>query len=116
MATTLAGSCPQAVPLACVVALPLGVLALFLGRLARPNESRFDCGSQLTPLVVGLGGVCAGGGLRSAGRPAHGGLALGAVVPLSSFATIVLRGRALWGGTSGALRRRASVIEAWVKG
>src|SRR5215217_7476433 len=36
------------------------------------------------------------GGLRSAGRPADG-LALGAVVPLSSFATIVLRGRAVWG-------------------
>jgi hypothetical protein len=62
MATTLAEGCPRAVPLACVVAVPLLVLALFVGCLARPNERRFDCGSQLTPLVAGLGGVCAGAG------------------------------------------------------
>ena len=48
------GGCPRAVPLACV-ALPLLVLALFLGRLARPYERRFDCGSQLAPLAVGVG-------------------------------------------------------------
>jgi hypothetical protein len=37
------GLCPKAVPLAWVViALPLVVLALFLCRLARPNEGRFD--------------------------------------------------------------------------
>ena len=39
MATTLAGGCPRAVSLACVVALPLLVLALFVGRLARPKLS-----------------------------------------------------------------------------
>ena len=33
------GGCPRAVPLACVVALPLLVLALFVGRLARPKLS-----------------------------------------------------------------------------
>jgi putative exporter of polyketide antibiotics len=41
--TLLAGGSPQAVPLAWVlIALALVVLALFLGRLASPNERRFD--------------------------------------------------------------------------
>jgi hypothetical protein len=52
------GGSPQALPLACLVALPLLVLALFLGRLARLNERRSDCGSQLAPLAVGLGASC----------------------------------------------------------
>ena len=47
------GSCPQAVPLACAV-LPLLVLALFLGRLARPDEGfRHRC-TQLAPLPIDL--------------------------------------------------------------
>jgi hypothetical protein len=49
---------PRAVPLACVIAVLLRVLALFLGRLARPNERRSDCGSQLAPLAVDLGASC----------------------------------------------------------
>src|SRR5215212_4521033 len=49
---------PQAVPLACVVTLPLRVLALFLGRLARPHERPFDRGSQLAPLAIDLGASC----------------------------------------------------------
>src|SRR5215207_148617 len=52
---TLAGDCPQAVPLTCVVALLHRVVALFLGRLARPYERRSDGGTQLAPLAVGLG-------------------------------------------------------------
>jgi hypothetical protein len=36
------GLCPKAVPLAWVIAIALVVLALFDGRLARPNEGRFD--------------------------------------------------------------------------
>jgi hypothetical protein len=41
--TLLAGGSAQAVPLAWVlIALALVVLALFLGRLASPNERRFD--------------------------------------------------------------------------
>jgi hypothetical protein len=52
---TLAGGSAQAEPLACVVALSLRVLALLLGRLARPHEGRSDGGTQLAPLAVGLG-------------------------------------------------------------
>jgi hypothetical protein len=44
---------PRIVPLAGVVSLPLLVLALVLGRLARPHERRRDGGSQLAPLAVG---------------------------------------------------------------
>ena len=55
------------------------------------------------------------GGLRSADRPADG-LALGVVVPLSSFATRVLWDQAVWGRSFGALSGWASVIKTRVKG
>ena len=48
------GGLSQAVTLACIV-LPLLVLTLLLGRLARPHERRSDCSTRLAPLAVGLG-------------------------------------------------------------
>jgi hypothetical protein len=53
--TDASGGSPQAEPLACVGALPLLVLTLLFGRLARPHERRFDGGTQLAPLAVGVG-------------------------------------------------------------
>jgi len=63
------------------------------GGVLRPRQPKDDSGRYLLWSKRRV----RRGGLRSAGRPADGCLALGALVPLCSFATIVLRGRALWG-------------------
>jgi hypothetical protein len=57
------GGSPQAQPLACGVTLSLRVLALFLGRLARPDEGFRDGSTQLAPFSIGL---CTDRGVRGA--------------------------------------------------